>query len=230
MNVLHIPRNLKKIRDIIITKQELIDFEAKVADYYNDGKIKAAIHLSKGNEDELIEIFQYVHPDDWVFSAWRNHYHALLHGMSPDTLFQDILNGRSMSTSYKNFYASSIVGGIIPIAVGTAFALKLKVVAALRETGMVDGEIDFKELRPNWRKVWCFIGDMSYRTGIFYEAYKYTKNFNLPLQFVIEDNGMSVHTPTEVAWGSKLEVLDDIIYYTYKLEYPHHGTGKFLNF
>jgi len=208
MNI-HIPRNLEKVRDVAITKQELIDFETKVADYYNDGKIKAAIHLSKGNEDELIEIFQYVHPDDWVFSAWRNHYHALLHGMSPDTLFQDILNGRSMSTSYKNFYASSIVGGIIPIAVGTALALKFK---------------------QSERKVWCFIGDMTYETGIFHESYKYSKNFNLPIQFVVEDNGMSVHTPTNIAWGISSPFYSDIITYSYKLEYPHHGTGKFLNF
>jgi len=207
---MNIPKHLEKVREVTITKEELIDFETKIAYEYNEGRIKAAIHLAKGNEDELIELFQYIHPEDWVFAAWRNHYHALLHGMSRNDLYKDILDGRSMSTSFKNFYTSSIVGGIIPIAVGTALALKLK---------------------RSDSKVWCFIGDMTYRTGIFYEAYKYTKNFNLPLQFIVEDNEMSVHTPTNIAWGKKQDIIpDDIIHYKYEMSYPHHGTGRFLNF
>ena len=206
---MQIPKHLEKVRDITITKEELIEFESVIAEQYNNGSIRAAIHLAKNNEDSLIEIFQYVHPDDWVFSAWRNHYHALLHGMLKEDLARDILDGRSMSTSFKNFYASSIVGGIIPIAVGTALALNLK---------------------RSERRVWCFIGDMTYRTGIFYEAYTYTKNFNLPLQFVVEDNGMSVHTPTWNAWGGKTKVLKDVIYYKYELGWPHHGTGRWANF
>jgi len=204
-----IPNYLTKVRNVTISKQELVDFETKVFDAYNDGQIRAAVHLAKNNEDELIELFQYIHPEDWVFVAWRNHYHALLHGMDADVLFQDILDGRSMSTSFKNFYASSIVGGIIPIAVGTALALSLK---------------------KSDRRVWCFVGDMTYETGVFHEAYKYSKNFDLPIQFVIEDNDISVHTPTKVAWGKKSDVPDDIIYYKYDMEYPHHGTGKYVNF
>jgi len=204
-----IPKHLERVREITITKQELIDFESDIAKEYNDGNIKAAIHLAKNNEEQLIELFQYIHPDDWVFVAWRNHYHALLHGMSKDLLKRDIINGRSMSTSFKNFYASSIVGGIIPIAVGTALALGLK---------------------ESKRRVWCFVGDMTFETGIFHEAYKYAKNFELPLQWVIEDNEMSVHTPTRNAWGVKQSVSDDIIYYSYDMEYPHHGTGVFVDF
>lgn len=206
---MNIPNYLTKVRNVTISKQELIDFETKIFNAYNDGKIKAAVHLAKNNENELIELFQYIHPEDWVFVAWRNHYHALLHGINADVLFQDILDGRSMSTSFKNFYASSIVGGIIPIAVGVALALKLK---------------------KSDRRVWCFIGDMTFRTGIFHEAHEYAKNFDLPLQFVVEDNNMSVHTPTNIAWGGDKLVPDDVIYYSYKMEYPHHGTGKYVNF
>lgn len=200
---------MEKMRNINITKEELIEFETKIADDYNNGKIKSAIHLAKGNEDVLIDLFQYIHPDDWVFCPWRNHYHALLHGMSKKELYKDILDGRSMSTSFKNFYASSIVGGIIPIALGTALALKTK---------------------KSKRRVWCFIGDMTSKIGIFYEAYNYAKNLDLPLQFVVEDNGMSVHTPTDSAWGGKIKIPDDVIHYSYKMEYPHHGTGVFVDF
>ena len=72
-----IPFWYKKVRDISITKQELIDFESKVKDVYESGKINGPIHLSKNNEEQLIEIFQYISEDDWVFTPWRNHYHVL---------------------------------------------------------------------------------------------------------------------------------------------------------
>ena len=76
--MLQIPKHLKKQKEVTITKNELIAFETEVKEKYEAGDIKAPIHLSKDNEDELMEIFQYVNEGDWVFSAWRNHYHALL--------------------------------------------------------------------------------------------------------------------------------------------------------
>ena len=80
------------------------------------------------------------------------------------------------------------------------------------------------------RRVWCFIGDMTFETGVFHESYKYAKNFNLPLQFVIEDNNLSVHTPTDIAWNVRQDVPDDVVYYKYENGYPHHGTGAWVNF
>ena len=62
------------------------------------------------------------------------------------------------------------------------------------------------------------------------ETTLYSQNFNIPLQFVVEDNNLSVHTPTDLAWGKRMEVPKDVIYYSYKMEYPHHGTGKWVNF
>ena len=209
--MIRIPNHLEKQKEVTITKEELIYFETVVKQRYENGDILAPVHLSKDNEDELIEIFQYVHPDDWVFSAWRNHYHALLHGMNKQQLMKDILSGRSMATSsnVNKFYSSAIVGGIIPIALGAAMALKNK---------------------KSENKVWCFIGDMTFETGVFHESYKYAKNFDLPIQFVVEDNNLSVHTPTDAAWGVKQEVPDDVVYYTYENGYPHHGTGAWVNF
>lgn len=202
---------MEKVRDVKLTKQDLIDFENKVVEAYNAGKIKAPIHLSKGNEDQLIDIFQWIHPEDWVFSSWRNHYHALLHGIDPENLYQQILEGRSMCTNSVNpkFYSSSIVGGILPIALGAAMGLKLK---------------------KSPRKVWCFIGDMTFESGTFYEVHKYAKNFNYPLQFVVEDNNMSTNTPTDKTWNGKRRIPENVIFYEYKREYPHHGSGTYVMF
>jgi pyruvate dehydrogenase E1 component alpha subunit len=109
----------------------------------------------------------------------------------------------------KKFFSSSIVGGILPIALGVALAMKMK---------------------RKKNKVWVFIGDMAYETGGFYECYKYSRNFKLPLNFVIEDNNMSTNTKTNVVWGKKQKKLKGIIYYKYKRKYPHHGIGKWILF
>ena len=196
----------------MIDKQFLIDFETEVKERYEAGEITAPVHLSSNNEDALIEIFgAHIDEDDWVFCSWRNHYHALLHGIPRDTLMDMIVRGKSMSvySDEPKFYSSSIVGGILPIALGVAKSIKLK------------GEKN---------KVWCFVGDMTFETGIFYETYKYIRNFDLPLEFVIEDNNLSTNTPVAETWGGKQTVPSDVYYYEYKSEYPHHGTGNWVLF
>tara|TARA_Y100000310_G_C20533586_1_gene739731 strand:- start:419 stop:1048 length:630 start_codon:yes stop_codon:yes gene_type:complete len=209
--MLQLLTHLKKQKEVTVTKEELISFETEVKERYDNGEISAPVHLSKGNEDELIEIFQYIHKDDWVFSAWRNHYHALLHGFDRQGLMDSVVGGRSMATSSNvhKFYSSAIVGGIMPIALGVAMSLKRK---------------------NSDKRVWCFIGDMTFETGGFYECHKYAKNFDLPLQFVIEDNNLSVHTPTDITWNVKKDIPEDVVYYNYKNGYPHHGTGAWVNF
>ena len=206
-----IPKYLEKVKEVNWTKEQLVQFELDAKEEWESGSVLGPVHLSKGNEEQLIEIFQYVHPDDWVFSTWRNHFHALLHGISPDWLMDEIKRGRSMKVINKkhNFVISAIVGGGFSHAVGVAMALKRK---------------------GSKRRVWCFVGDMTMETGAFHEAYKYSKNFDLPIEWVVEDNGISVHTPTEMAWGKTSPMHDDIIYYKYEMEYPHHGTGKWVNF
>jgi TPP-dependent pyruvate/acetoin dehydrogenase alpha subunit len=192
-------------------KAGLIQFERKMADHWEAGKVRGPIHLSGGNEDELIEIFKYIKKTDWVFSTWRSHYHALLKGVPSEWIEQEILDGRSITLVNKDekFYASAIVGAIIPIAVGVAMANK-------RE--------------GNNETVWCFVGDMAFETGGFMENYKYAKNFDLPIKFVVEDNGVSTNTPTVETWKVKSEVPSDVIWYDYKKEWPHYGTGKWVIF
>ena len=198
----------KKELDI---KNKLINFEILIKSLYEEGRIKAPIHLSGNNEDQLIQIFRKIKLTDWVVSNWRSHYHALLHGIPEDWLKKRILEGRSMGINSKKykFYSSSIVGGGLPIALGLAMSIKKK---KLKE------------------KVFVFIGDMTFETGIFHETYKYSKNFNLPIKYIIEDNGLSTNTPTKLTWNKTQEPSRDIIYYKYKRKFPHHGTGNWVLF
>lgn len=199
------------VRDHNWNEEELIHFENKIVESWDAGKIRGPVHLSGGNEKSLIEIFKRISENDWVFSTWRSHYHALLKGVSPDWLEKEILEGRSITIVNKDekFYSSAIVGGILPIAVGVAMSNKRK---GIDET------------------VWCFVGDMTFETGTFMENYKYAKNFDLPIRFVVEDNEVSTNTPTIETWNNKTEIPDDVIWYEYKKKWPHYGTGKWVIF
>jgi hypothetical protein len=33
-----------------------------------------------------------------------------------------------------------------------------------------------------------------------------------------------------MAWGVKQKIPNDVISYSYEMGYPHHGTGKWVNF
>ena len=65
---LFIPKNLKK-KIVNYSLNELREFETKIAKDYNDAKIRGPIHLSHGNENQLIKIFEYIDKDDWVFQV-----------------------------------------------------------------------------------------------------------------------------------------------------------------
>jgi len=200
-----------KVREISYSTQDLIEFENLVVSHWEAAKIRGPIHLSHGNEEQLIEVFKRISTNDWVLSTWRSHYHALLKGLNPKFLENEILKGKSITICSLDdkFYSSAIVGGTLSIALGIAKDIKLK--------------------KSN-EKVWCFIGDMSFESGIFYEVHKYARNFDLPLYFIVEDNGVSTYTPTEATWNKKRDIPDDVIHYSYTSKYPHYGTGKWIAF
>lgn len=194
------------------SSQDLIDFEDDIISHWENGEISGPIHLSNGNENQLIKIFSKIGIGDYVFSTWRSHYHALLHGVEPTILKEKILAGKSITIVDKSskFYSSAIVTGTLPIALGVAKSLKLK---------------------GSDEKVWVFVGDMSFESGIFYEVHKYARNYDLPLHFIVEDNGVSTNTPTLDTWGGiQREIPSDVIYYKYESKYPHYGTGKWVVF
>jgi len=199
------------VRDIDWTEEKLIAFEQEIVDIWEAGKITGPVHLSNGNEAQLIEIFKRIKETDWVFSTWRSHYHWVLKGLSADYATELIKEGKSITLcdADDKFYSSAIVGGTLPIALGVASALK--------KAGSDE-------------KVWVLVGDMRFESGIFYEVHKYARNFDLPLYFVVEDNGVSTYTPTETTWNTKRDIPSDVIHYNYKSKFPHYGTGKWIAF
>ena len=177
------------------------------------------MHLCGGNEEQLIEIFKEVRHDDWVISTHRNHYHALLHGVSADNLLADIRGsgtGGSMVHAYGNppFISTAIVAGGCGIAVGLAWALK--------------------ESRSN-RVVWCFVGDGATDEGHWYEAVRYAVGWDLPVVFIVEDNDRATCTSNKERWQEAdcSEVsygCSKVRYYRYQSTYPHVGSGTYVQF
>lgn len=196
-----------------MTVDDLVAFESDIARRFEAGEVKGPVHLSGGNEAQLIDIFKDVERNDWVFSTYRSHLHALLHGVDPERLKGEIIAGRSMNLKFPDhrFFTSAIVGGCLPIAVGTAWAVKQ---------------------RGEKRHVWCFVGDMCATTGAFADAQNYADGFDLPITFVIEDNAHSVNTPTGEAWGKDNWGFygKKIILYHYENTYPHWASSHGRSF
>jgi pyruvate dehydrogenase E1 component alpha subunit len=188
-----------------VLASELISFEKQVAALYRTKSIKGPIHLSGGNEDQLIKIFQDIPQTDWVFSSWRNHYHALLHGVPADELLHHLKTKYTMNLCWPEyrFYSSAIAGGILPIACGVAAGLRLKE-------------------KPE--SVHCFVGDMTAEMGIFTEVAKYVAGHRLSLKLYVEDNSFSTNTPTAETWPYHGD--PSIVCYSYTRTWPHMGIGE----
>ena len=217
--------------NILEAKRKLLAFEEDISSLYERKMIRAPVHLAGNNEEQLIKTFKNIQIDDWVCTSYRNHYHALLKGIPSDWIKDRILKGSSMFLMNREhkFFSSAIVPGQLPVALGIAQALKLQ---------------------GSKNKVWAFCGDMAAESGVFYEVTKYAAGHKLPIKFVVEDDGLSVYTPTRDVWPASVfekepeekigahsfpktreENTDGaILRYKYKRKWPHHGIGLWIKY
>ena len=158
----------------------LRDFETRLlADMRN---IHVPVHLCLGQETVSADLHEHLHKDDWLFSTHRNHGHYLAKGGSEKKLWDEIhglesginqgfSGSQGISDKSINFHASAIVGGLVGVATGTAYALKL------------DGS---KAISV------CVIGDGGTEAGVFWESLNFAALHKLPIAFICENNGKSV--------------------------------------
>jgi len=192
-----------------MNKEELIQFVEDIKKNFRERKILHGLHLPGGNEDQLIEIFKNIKSEDWIFTFHRSYYHILLKGMPKDELMDYVIKyGCNYIFSKKyNVFSSGILGGCLTIDTGIALAIKRK------------GEKNH---------VWVFVGDMTAEMGVFNECTKYAARHQLPITFVVEDNGFGIMKTQEV-WG-ELEPIDNVIRYKYTRTNPHTGIGEWVDF
>lgn len=202
-----------------ISKEDLANFEKEIAEIFATGVIRAPVHLRAGREEALIKIFQEnsIGPEDYVFGHWDSHELALLKGVPREEVKRAIIAGKSISLCFPEYkvFCTGIVGSLMGTATGAAWALKNQ---------------------GKKGRAFIFCGDMTAETGIFHEAVKYAVNFDLPVTFIVGDNGLSVMTNTREVWGCPepwfkgTKYDKKIIYFKYINTYPHSGLGWKIKF
>jgi pyruvate dehydrogenase E1 component alpha subunit len=170
-------------------------FEERSLRAYQAKKIGGFLHLYIGQEAVAVGCCSLMGKDDHVITAYRDHGHAIAVGMDTKPLMAELYGkatgcskGKGGSMHYfdptRNFWGGhGIVGGQIPLGVGLAYALKYR---GLKGAAM------------------AFMGDGAVNQGAVHEAYNLASLWNLPVVFVIENNGYSMGTSQERSSAGEL--------------------------
>ena len=160
-------------------------FEERSLRAYQQGHIGGFLHLYIGQEAVAVGSVSAMAEDDHIITAYRDHGHALAVGMDMDECMAELYGkktgcskGKGGSMHFfapdKNFWGGhGIVGGQTPLGLGIAYALKFN-----KKTGAC----------------LCFMGDGATNQGPFYESLNLASLWNLPVIYVIENNGYSMGT------------------------------------
>ena len=180
----------KMLRDMLLARA----FEERAAEEYAQGNIAGFLHLYPGEEAVAVGVLHAAEPADYVVSTYREHVHALVRGISPNTVMAELFGkktgcsggmGGSMhlfdrERRFMGGYA--IVGETFPIATGIGYAI------AMRELP---------------EAVICFFGDGAVNQGTFHESLNMAALWQLPVLFVCENNhyqiGTEIHRHSAVA-------------------------------
>ena len=163
-------------------------FEQQALKQYNGGKMGGFLHLYIGQESVAVGTCSLMGDDDHVITAYRDHGHALAVGMGMNECMAELYGkatgcskGKGGSMHFfapdKNYWGGhGIVGGQTPLGLGLAYGLKYK---GLKGAAM------------------CFLGDGAVNQGCFYESLNMAALFELPVIYIIENNGYSMGTSLE---------------------------------
>jgi pyruvate dehydrogenase E1 component alpha subunit len=176
-HLLHLLREMIRIRA----------FEARCAELYQAQKIRGFLHLYDGEEAVSVGVMQALGPEDAVVATYREHGQALARGVPMTAIMAEMYGklegccrGRGGSMHIfdreRRFYGgNAIVGGGLPLALGTALADQMQGKAAVTA---------------------CFFGDGAVDEGEFHECMNLAELWRLPVLFVCENNlyamGMAV--------------------------------------
>ncbi|GAB4111125.1 MAG: pyruvate dehydrogenase (acetyl-transferring) E1 component subunit alpha [Phycisphaeraceae bacterium] len=174
-----------KLMDMLYQMMLIRRFEERTMQAYQQAKIGGFCHIYIGQEATAVGAIAALKDDDPVITAYRDHGHALARGMHPNYCMAEMYGkltgcakgkGGSMHMFDKlhHMYGGhAIVGGQCPLGVGLAFAIQY-------------------EKKDN--VVLCFLGDGALNQGALHESMNLAAIWNLPIIFVVENNGYSMGT------------------------------------
>jgi pyruvate dehydrogenase E1 component alpha subunit len=175
-------------------------FEERVAQLKRNLQVHGLIHLSVGGEGVAAAVCGQLRDDDAVYSGHRAHGHAIAKGAPIDRLMAELMGrvdglcqglGGSMHLVDKEhgfMGATGVVGGNLPLALGTALASHLR---ATDQVAVV------------------FFGDGAVQAGHSGETINLAALWRLPLIFVCENNGFAEFTSRSE--HSTIERVSDVV-------------------
>ncbi|MBI2350691.1 MAG: hypothetical protein HYV00_04300 [Deltaproteobacteria bacterium] len=155
-------------------------FEERLIHLHDEERFRGHYHVYIGQEATGVPALSCLEQGDFLFTTHRNHGHLLARGADPRRLFAEILGRKDGYNKGKGgtfhlaaselgfFHTSGIVGGIIPLATGTAYAARAK----------KSGQITV-----------CLFGDGALEEGAAPESFNLASLWKLPVLFLCENNG-----------------------------------------
>jgi acetoin:2,6-dichlorophenolindophenol oxidoreductase subunit alpha len=180
--------------DFLATMWRIRHFEERVGRLKQGDEVYGLIHLSIGQEAVAAGVCSQLRDDDAVYTGHRAHGHAIAKGAPIDRVMAELMGradglcqgmGGSMhlvDVEHGLMGATGVVGGNVPLALGSALA------AAMAGSDRV---------------AVVFFGDGAVQAGHFNETINLAALWALPLILVCENNGFaeftprSAHTPVE---------------------------------
>jgi len=166
MNRLDAETRWSLLRDMVFVRR----FEERCAQLYQQTKIRGFLHLYVGEEAIAAGVSRLLRPDDAAVGTYREHGHALLKGVSAESVMAEMLGrvdgcsggrGGSMhlfDAEHRFYGGNAIVGGGIPLAIGLALADRMSgrdrvTVCFFGERAMAEGATSHGRTRPLPRRL-----------------------------------------------------------------------------
>jgi 2-oxoisovalerate dehydrogenase E1 component len=160
---------------------------------FSQGLLSGTTHTCLGQELCQMSVVRALSgPHDVVLSNHRNHGHFLTYSGDFKGLLAEIMGraagvcggiGGSQHLAYRNFHSNGVQGGMTGIGVGHGLAIKRR-----KENGVVA----------------TIIGDGTLGQGILYESMNLASAWEVPVLFVVENNGIAQTTPTAETIGGSI--------------------------
>jgi acetoin:2,6-dichlorophenolindophenol oxidoreductase subunit alpha len=175
-------------------------FEERVGELTRANEVHGLVHLSIGQEAVAAGVCGALRDDDVVYSNHRAHGHALAKGAPMPAVMAELMGrdgglcrglGGSMhlvDVEHGLLGATGVVGGNVPLALGSALAARL---AGSDAVAVV------------------FFGDGAVQAGIFVESVNLATLWKLPVILVCENNGFAEFTPRSA--HTVVERVSDVV-------------------
>lgn len=182
--------------------------EEKIMELYPTDCIQSPVHLSIGQELHIVTLMSLLQSTDRVFTTYRSHAAYLAKGGDLKLMFAElygkqtgVAGGKAGSMHLCHpatglMGSSAIVGAVFSHAAGAAYADKIK------NTGDI---------------VLCITGEGATEEGTFHECLNVTALKQLPLIYVVENNGLAINIPLACRQSYSLAALAS----AYRMSYAH---------